>query len=218
MASAPPPAAVARPEPVVSPASSKKLSAQQEAVVALNEGFREMSTLLRGMQARIDSHGDNVGQLPALGQAQVDLMRSMVERLDQQNVNAKTLSDRLGDMPQMVQGLQKTLAQVAATDERTASTLDEFKDNMARIQSAMGDMVDQTGKQAAAASKLADGSSANEQRHASVMQSLERAQKAQASKIDELVSGSQRSSMLTVGLQAIAVVALVAIAVMLATR
>ena len=117
--------------------SSRKLSSKQEAVVALDEGFKELSSLMRGMQSRMDGHAESLAQLPALNQTQIDLMRSMVERLDQQSTATEVLGERLGDMPKMFEKLNSSLEKVAATDQRTASTLGEFKDNMTRIQACL---------------------------------------------------------------------------------
>lgn len=142
--------------------TGRKLSAKQEAVVAINEGFKELASLLRGMQTRVDDQGeqigsavDSLGRLPALSEAQNDLMRLMIERLEKQNASTELLAERMGDMPSMVADMKKSLEQVAATDARTAKSLDEFKGNMGRIQDAMAQIVDHSGQQAKATTSVA---------------------------------------------------------------
>ncbi len=231
--------------------SSRKLSSKQEAVVAINEGFKELASLLRGMQTRVDDQGEqihsaveNIGQLPALNQAQIDLMRVMAERMERQNDVTEELSKNLGDMPELVQQVKESLDQAAQTDERTAKTLDEFRSNMSRVQDAMSQIVDYSGKQAQATSSLAvEQRDMQEQQTESVKgmvaeierankatltglkesseataKSLRRSQSDQADRMTKMVESNKRSQTTIIWLLGATVVALVTIAIILAAN
>lgn len=238
-------------QPDVEAVSSRKLNSKQEAVVAINEGFKELASLLRGMQSRVDGQGeqinsatDSLSQLPALQQSQIELMRVMAERLETQNSVTAELKDQLGDMPEMVGQLRESLDRAAATDERTAQTLGEFKANMAGIQDAMSRIVEHSGKQAEAATSLADGQREQqesqtdavrgmvnefEQAHQKTLgelrssseqsaKALRRAQSEQSDKISSMVEGSKRASKTVIALLGVGVGALVIIALLLAFK
>lgn len=141
--------------------SGRKVSAKEEAVLAIHEGFAELANLLRGMQGRVEDHGERIAgaidRLPGLGQAQVDLLHGIVAQLERQNTSTQLVVQGLGDLPEVLRGVREALDRAAATDERTARTLGEFRDNMDRIQAGMAQMVEHSRRQADAARDAADG-------------------------------------------------------------
>ncbi len=141
----------------------RKMSAKEDALVALGEGFRELSGLVRGVQTRLDAQGDrsqsfveDLRALPALGQAQIELLRQMAGQLEQQTATNGKLLSTLGELPNALSGVQAALNRAAATDERTAKTLSEFQGTMDRIHGAMEKVVDSAGRQVDAAQALVD--------------------------------------------------------------
>jgi len=145
-------------------ASGRKLSAREEAVVAMGEGFQELSNLVRGVQARVEDHGGRTSQLaeeisalPVLGRAQLDALKRIANHMDRQNVVGEKLLQTLG-------GVQDALIRASATDERTAKTLEDFRGTMDRIEGSMGKMVDSAESQAQSAAALANDRTADQTR------------------------------------------------------
>ena len=108
----PEPAVAAPPERV----PNRKMSAQEDAVVALGEGFRELSSMVRGVQTRMEDQGErseavteSVKQLPALGQAQLDLLRQMAAQMEQQNQASGKMMTALGTLPELLDGVRTAL-------------------------------------------------------------------------------------------------------------
>ncbi len=152
--------AVAR--PLAERASSRKLSHQEEATVAIKDGFQELASLLRGMQARVDDQGRRVAdvtegivRLPELGEQQIALLRQVADRLERQDAAQHEIASRLGELPETLRGVREALDRAAATDARTAETLGEFRSHMSRIQDSMGQMVEHSRRSSEAAGKLA---------------------------------------------------------------
>ncbi len=184
--------------------SGRKMSGKEEAVVAIQDGFKELSSLLRGVQSRVDTQGERLAnstealsQLPALNQSQIELMRMLAQRMEKQDQANEVMIQSFGELPDVMKDLRSALDRAAATDERTADTLGEFQDNMSRIQSAMSEMVDSSkeqasaskaqaaasqeqataaAKQAHAAAKLADGAGSHSEALADAVSSEQRVQ------------------------------------------
>ncbi len=156
--SAPPPAiepmdAVAVPMP--ERASSRKMSSKEEALVTMEGGLKDLANLMRGVQVRMDAEGTKVAEmagdismLPALGQAQLDVLRALAEQIEKQGRASAQMMTVLGDLPGAMSGLRSTLDRLVATDERSAATLDEFRATMGNIQASMQEMVGHSKKQA----------------------------------------------------------------------
>ena len=159
------PVPVARPVDVEA-VSSRKLSQREEATVAIQDGFRELTSLLRGMQHRVEDQGerftraaDGIAQLPALQEAQLEMLRRIAERMQAQDQTHALMAQSLGGLPELMGQVREALDRAAATDERTAHTLGEFRSNMDRIQTSMSEMVDHSRRQAAASEGLVQGRS-----------------------------------------------------------
>jgi hypothetical protein len=160
-AGSPPEIAEVLAQPIAERASGRKLSVKEEALVTLDGGLKELASLMRGVQVRLDAEGAQVGELasdikmlPALGQAQLDVLRAVATQIEQQGRVSERLLQTMADLPAAMTSLRTTLDRVVATDERTASTLGEFRGAMDSIHSAMREMVAQSQAQAQANEKL----------------------------------------------------------------
>ena len=190
------------PEEVI-PDSRRKLSKQENAALTMTQSFSELSSLLRGVQIRMEGHGgrleemnDNLSKLPAAATAQLEVLQSLVSHLEKQNsVNSKMV-ETFAELPDVMKGVQESLARTVATDERTAQTLDQFKSTMDRIQDSMGDMVESTQVQANAASTLAKDHSSTVQRLESTteegLKALRWSQEDQANRMAKLAGENNR--------------------------
>jgi len=116
---------VARVEPIRSPLrevapegtsldarSSRKLSDREEAMLALGSHFQELTTLLRGSQARVD---DQLGklvaatgaltQLPTLGQQQLDTLRALSAQMERQNSLGEQMASTITRLPTLLENV-----------------------------------------------------------------------------------------------------------------
>jgi methyl-accepting chemotaxis protein len=159
------PVPVARPVDVEA-VPSRKMSQREEATVAIQDGFRELTSQLRGMQHRVEDQGerftraaDGIAQLPALQEAQLEMLRRIAERMQVQDQTHALMAQSLGGLPELMGQVREALDRASATDERTAQTLGEFRSNMDRIQSSMTEMVDHSRRHAAASEGLIQGRS-----------------------------------------------------------
>lgn len=154
------PMPVATPVAQVDARSQRKLSEREEALLALGTHFQELSTLLRGSQARVDDQLTKLvaatHALPALSQQQIDLLRAMSTQMDRQNVLGEQMAATMGRLPSLLQSVEGALARAAATDERTAATVREFQTTMDRIHGAMGQMVQHSEQQVRVSQQLVE--------------------------------------------------------------
>jgi methyl-accepting chemotaxis protein len=157
------PVPVARPVDVEA-VPSRKMSQREEATVAIQDGFRELTSLLRGMQNRVEDQGerftraaDGIAQLPALQEAQLEMLRRIADRMQAQDQSHALMAQSLGGLPELMGQVREALDRAAATDDRTANTLGEFRSNMDRIQSSMAEMVDHSRRHATASEELVQG-------------------------------------------------------------
>jgi chromosome segregation ATPase len=135
-------------KPLAEPTTSRKLSVKEEALITMDGGLKELASLMRGVQVRMDSEGAQMAELanemrtlPALGQAQLEVLRALAQQLERQNQSGERLLASVAGLPEAMTGLRATLDKVVATDERTAHTLAEFRDTMNTIQGSMREMV-----------------------------------------------------------------------------
>lgn len=150
-------------EPLADARSSRKLSSREEAALTLGEGFKELCSLMRGVQVRIDAQGDkNSGQIAAL--------QKLASQLEKQGQNHELMVRSLATLPDMMKQVQTALERTAQADERTASTLGEFRSTMERVQGSMTQMVEQSRKSADAAGKLAEEQKSGTERLAKVLE------------------------------------------------
>lgn len=136
-------------EPLADARSSRKLSSREEAALTLGEGFKELCSLMRGVQVRIDAQGNKSG-------AQIDVLQKLAAVLEKQGQNHELMVRSLNTLPEMMNQVKTALERTAQTDERTANTLGEFRSTMERVQGSMTQMVEQSRKSADATGKLAD--------------------------------------------------------------
>ena len=128
--------------------SGRKLSVKEEAMLTMEGGLKELASLMRGVQVRLDAEGaqasemaTDIKMLPALGQAQLDVLRALTSQMDQQGRIGERLVQTMGELPATLQGLRTSLDKIVATDERTAGTLAEFRTAMDTIHGSMREMV-----------------------------------------------------------------------------
>jgi hypothetical protein len=150
-------------EPNVDVRSSRKMSDREEAMTALGTHFHELTTLLRGSQARVDDQLSKIVaatgalvQLPTLGQQQLDTLRALSTQMERQNVLGEQLATTMARLPNLLENVETALARAAATDERTSETVREFQATMDRIHSAMGQMVQHGEQHVRTAQQLAE--------------------------------------------------------------
>lgn len=130
--------------------STRKLSDREEALIAVGGHFQELTTMLRGSQARTDDHLDKLvaststlAQLPGLSQQHLEALRTLAAQMERQNLLGEQLAQAMAQLPGMLQSVERAMARAAAADERTSSVVAEFRGTLATVQSAMGRMVDQ---------------------------------------------------------------------------
>ncbi len=122
-----------------------KRGRKEEAMVALTEGFKDLSELLTGIRDRMEEQGrragdlnEKVADLPTLAKAQVDFMTAISKTLEQQNRKTGELVQRLGNLPDLLEGIHKTLEKQVAAEERSEKTMQDFRSTMDRIHSSIG--------------------------------------------------------------------------------
>ncbi len=143
--------------------SSRKLSDREEAMLALSTHFQELTSLLRGSQARVDDQltqlvgaTSALTQLPALSQQQLDALRTLSVQMERQNSLGEQLAGTMTKLPNLLQSVESALARAAATDERTSATVREFQSTMDRIHLSMGQMVQHGEQHVRTAQNLAE--------------------------------------------------------------
>ena len=142
--------------------SGRKISSREGAVLAMNESFGELASLLRGVQVRLEDQGGQMAKvgehtqcLPATSEAQLGVLRSLVVQVEKQNQIQETMARAFTDLPEVMTGLKASLDRATAMDKRTVETLGDFRQTMDQIQDGMGKMVESSKTQAEAAQVLA---------------------------------------------------------------
>lgn len=189
-------------QPVVDRSSGRKLSSKEEALITMDGGLKELASLMRGVQVRLDAEGAQVSDLasdikmlPALGQAQLDALRAVATQLEQQGRASERLLQTLGDLPGTLTGLRSTLDKVVATDERTANTLAEFRGAMDTIHASMREVVDHSKTQAGHTEKLLHTQDQRAERMVESLSQLTRNEKEKAEHLSSTLAqavGGQR--------------------------
>ncbi|MCR9247306.1 MAG: hypothetical protein NXI31_19925 [bacterium] len=142
--------------PPVERRSSRKMSEREEAMLALNSQFQELSTLLQGSHQSVDEKlgklvtaTDALSSLPAVSEQQLEALKAISAHMERQNVLGEQMAQTVTKLPTMLDNVEKALERAAKTDERTAATVREFHTTMDRIHESMG-------KQVAATQQLAE--------------------------------------------------------------
>jgi len=189
-------------------ASGRKLSVKEEALLTMDGGLKELASLMRGVQVRLDAEGAQVGELasdikllPALGQAQLDALRAVAGQLEQQGRTSERMLQAMADLPATLAGLKSTLDRVVATDERTAGTLAEFRTAMDAIHGAMRETVDHSRAQAERTESALRAQDGRAERAVQSLEHIVRADRERAERLTgsiEQVMGSQREQAETI--------------------
>lgn len=149
--------------PLADRSSKRKVSDNEEAVLALKEGFQELASLLRGMQSRGDAQGeqlasavDQLKQLPGFAGQQLEALGQIATGLERQGAAQEELTRSMSGLPEVMRGVEKALVDASTRDARTAQTLGEFRGTMTRMQDAMGEMVQESKRQADSTARIAE--------------------------------------------------------------
>lgn len=128
--------------------STRKLSDREEALLAVGGHFQELTTLLRGSQARVDDQlarlvasTATLAQLPGLSQQHLEALRTLSAQMERQNLLGERLATAMAQLPTMLESVEHALARAAAADERTTAVVRDFEGTLGRVQDAMGRMV-----------------------------------------------------------------------------
>lgn len=128
--------------------TTRKLSEREEALLAVGGHFQELTSMLRGSQARVDdqlarlvSSTSALPQLPALSQQHLEALRTLSAQMERQNVLGEQLAHAMSRLPGMLESVEHALARAAAADERTSAVVRDFQGTLDRVQEAMGRMV-----------------------------------------------------------------------------
>lgn len=118
---------------------------REEAVSALTDGFRDLSSLLHGVQDRMDEQSRRTGELnekfvdlPVMAKAQVDFLSRISEQMLKNQERTAELVTRLSGLPELLDGIHRTLEKQVASEERTEKTLGDFRTTMDRIHTSIG--------------------------------------------------------------------------------
>lgn len=200
----------------------RKISNKEDAALAMSKSFGELSSLLRGVQVRMEDQGSSIAdmgkdisRLPAASEAQLELLKALATQLEKQNTVSASLVQTFGDLPEVMKDLRAALERNSARDERTAQTLDQFRSTMDRIQGSMGEMVQNSKEQTVAAQSMAkDHQSTVAQLEESTQEGLKAlrwAQEDQANRMLKLASENGRWNRAVVFMLVLLFSALVAI-------
>lgn len=189
-------------KPMAEPTTSRKLSVKEEALVTMEGGLKELANLMRGVQVRMDAEGaqmsdlaNEMRRLPALGQAQLEVLRALAQQIERQNQSGERLAASVAGLPEAMAGLRDTLDKVVATDERTAHTLAEFRTTMNTIQGSMREMVDHSKANVDHTERLVRGQDGRAERMAETLAQIARQDRERADKLAhglEQVASGQR--------------------------
>ncbi len=128
--------------------------------MALGEGFKELSNMMRGVQVRLEDQDGRMAEV-------ADNTRGQLEVL-------KGLTGNLELLPETMRELKKALDRTAATDERTSRTLNEFQHHMDKIQGSMDQMVEHSSAQARATGALTERREEQERKQTDAIRGLVR--------------------------------------------
>ena len=128
--------------------------------MALGEGFKELSNLMRGVQVRLEDQDGRMAEVADNTRGQLDVLRNMTGNLEL--------------LPDTLRELKKALDRAAATDERTGQTLTDFQRHMDKIQGSMDQMVDHSRAQARATTALTERREGQERKQTDAIRGLVR--------------------------------------------
>ena len=148
-----PPLPVNRLEPPAPPpvqpteVETRKLSRKEDAIAAVTDGLSELGNLLRGINTRMEEGNERSGDLatrfenfPATARAQIELLGVISRQLEESRGSTRELMEKFGEMPDLLRGIHKVLERQAATEERTESTLTDFRNTMDRINGSIAEL------------------------------------------------------------------------------
>ncbi len=186
-------------------AHRRKLNPREDVVLAMNESFGELSSLLRGVQVRMEDQGGrladmgaHVQKLPLTAEQELEAVRDLAKQIEEQNQLSKSMLEAYADLPQVMLGVKEALQRAAASDERTARTIEDFRSSMGHVQGSMREMVQSSKEQSQSAAALAKSQENSVRQLESTTQeglkALRWAQEDQANRMIKLVGESSKWS------------------------
>lgn len=203
---------------------------REEAVQAITDGFRDLSHLLNGIRDHMKEQNERSGQLgqrfsdlPAMAKAQVDFMAKVSQQLVEQKAKTSELLSKLGGLPDVLQGIHKTLERHTAVEERTEKNLKDFRATMDRIHSSIGLLSKESQKavkDATASFERSHGRATRvfEETQKQAYDTFEKTQAAHLTKLEQIVERSGRTSRGVVVLLVMVFAALVALFAVVAAQ
>ena len=203
---------------------------REDAAQALTEGFRELGSLLHGIHERMDSQGrqssqlnENFAGLPDMAKAQVDFMATVSQQLVEQREKTGELLEKLGGLPDLLDGIHKTLERTAAVEERTEKNLRDFRTTMDRIHTSIGEL---SAQNTAAMSKATESLERTNSRTTKVFEdtqqkayeTFQRSQEQGIAELSKVVERTSRSSRAITFMLALLCIAVVVLTVVLLQR
>ncbi|PIE23313.1 MAG: hypothetical protein CSA62_07910 [Planctomycetota bacterium] len=181
-------------------------SKREEAAQALTDGFQDLSKLLKTIDERMVDQGAQAREMsskfddmPAMARAQIDFMAKVAMQMTEQKEQTGKLLDRLGGLPQLLDGIHQALESNALAERRTERTLDDFRDTMNRIHDSIGTLTTESQK------AVRETAASFERSHARASEtfrktqeethdSFQRSQDAHLRKLEQMMESNQKST------------------------
>ena len=177
---------------------------KEEAMQALTDGFQNLSRLLEGIQGNLTSQGkraddlnEKVTDLPVLAKAQVDFLTKVSGQLETQTARTGELLSKLSGLPNLLDGIHKTLEKQVAAEERSEKTLQDFRKTMNNIHDSIGDLTRENSKALKASTESLERTNkrtaqAFEKTQTQAYASFEKAQKANLTQFSAIMERSTK--------------------------
>jgi chromosome segregation ATPase len=177
---------------------------KEEAMQALTDGFQNLSRLLEGIQGNLTSQGDRaddlnkkVADLPVLAKAQVDFLTKVSGQLETQTARTGELLSKLSGLPNLLDGIHKTLEKQVAAEERSEKTLHDFRKTMNNIHDSIGNLTRENSKALKASTESLERTNKRttqtfEKTQTQAYASFEKAQKANLTQLSAIMERSTK--------------------------
>ncbi|HHI78682.1 MAG TPA: hypothetical protein ENK02_01740 [Planctomycetes bacterium] len=177
---------------------------KEEALQALTDGFQNLSQLLEGIQGNLASQGkraddlnEKVADLPVLAKAQVDFLTKVSGQLETQTARTGELLSKLSGLPELLDGIHKTLEKQVAAEERSEKTLQDFRKTMNNIHDSIGELTRENSKALKASTESLERTNKKttqtfERAQSQAYASFERAQKANLTQLSAMMERSTK--------------------------
>lgn len=191
------------------PVRTSKMSRDEEVHLKLKEGFQGISSVLTGIDQKIDQHQQSSADLmvqvrkipemmkdvPDASRAGVELLATISAILESQGKATHELLEKMGDLPASMKAFEERMDSMSQSNEAVAQT---SRDTQERVSSAFQQVRDKV-----------DGlSTAHEKKQDQLVREMRRQQADQDRRVDELIRRSNNSTKLVVFLIVVVIAAL----------